>query len=264
MTKTKERVLHVGESNLTGLRGAAGRAIAKPVANHTRFTQEQVEAAIGLALLAYAVYRLARPISRRSCRTRGPSWICSPLEEASHPISNPLEAGVRGRRLEGSIFEGVGDHGAWHPPSPPPRWPSPLPPTKRVLPRPRRLQARVVPRFPTRIPRRQRVTSVLQGSRSRPSRVCPTSDMGRPRYPTMGWSEMKKDEHRRVDETPEPITPPGDAPRPPDDEGTGPRHRVPPPPLDHLTPSSLRPPEFGRFMLRRLQRRVRPRGSTTP
>lgn len=62
MTNTKERMITVGESSLTGWRGTAGRAIARPVAKRTRFTQEQVEAAIGLALLGYAIYRLARPL----------------------------------------------------------------------------------------------------------------------------------------------------------------------------------------------------------
>jgi hypothetical protein len=61
MSKTADRMVDVGEAALTGWRGTAGRAIAKPVAKRTRFTQEQVEAAIGFALLAYATYRLARP-----------------------------------------------------------------------------------------------------------------------------------------------------------------------------------------------------------
>jgi copper oxidase (laccase) domain-containing protein len=69
MSNTKERMINVGESNLTGWRGAAGRAIAKPVAKHTRFTQRQVEAAIGLALLGYAVYRLGRPMVAAFKRT---------------------------------------------------------------------------------------------------------------------------------------------------------------------------------------------------
>lgn len=64
MATTMERIEHVGGSALTGWRGTAGRAIAKPVARHSRFSQEQVEAAIGLALIAYAVYRLARPLVR--------------------------------------------------------------------------------------------------------------------------------------------------------------------------------------------------------
>ena len=56
------KMVTLGEAALTGWRGAAGRAIAKPVAKRTRFTQEQVEAAVGFVLLAYATYRLARPL----------------------------------------------------------------------------------------------------------------------------------------------------------------------------------------------------------
>ncbi len=56
------RMVTIGEAALTGWRGAAGRAIAKPVAKRTRFTQEQIEAALGFVLLAYATYRLARPL----------------------------------------------------------------------------------------------------------------------------------------------------------------------------------------------------------
>lgn len=62
MTEAASKMVDVGEAALTGWRGAAGRAIAKPVAKHTRFTQAQVEAAIGLGLLAYAAYRMARPL----------------------------------------------------------------------------------------------------------------------------------------------------------------------------------------------------------
>jgi hypothetical protein len=56
------RAIAVGEAALTGWRGRVGHAVAKPVARRTRFSVEQVEAAIGLAMLAYATYRLARPL----------------------------------------------------------------------------------------------------------------------------------------------------------------------------------------------------------
>jgi hypothetical protein len=59
-----ERIEQISGAALTGWRGVAGRAIAKPVSRHTRFSQRQVETAIGLALIAYAVYRLARPLVR--------------------------------------------------------------------------------------------------------------------------------------------------------------------------------------------------------
>ena len=56
------KVLAVGEAALTGWRGRVGHAVAKPVARRTRMSVEQVEAALGFAMLAYALYRLARPL----------------------------------------------------------------------------------------------------------------------------------------------------------------------------------------------------------
>ena len=61
-TNGRGTAIVVGEAALTGWRGRVGRAVAKPVARRTPFTVEQVEAAIGLAMLAYATYRLARPL----------------------------------------------------------------------------------------------------------------------------------------------------------------------------------------------------------
>jgi hypothetical protein len=54
-------ITNLGESALTGWQGALGKAIAKPVAKRTRWTEDQIRAAIGLALLAFAFYRLAKP-----------------------------------------------------------------------------------------------------------------------------------------------------------------------------------------------------------
>jgi hypothetical protein len=65
-----QRLATFGEATLTGWRGAAGRAIARPIAKRTRFTQEQVEAAIGLVLVTYAVYRVVRPLVRAVRTTR--------------------------------------------------------------------------------------------------------------------------------------------------------------------------------------------------
>jgi hypothetical protein len=62
-------VVTLGESALTGWRGAAGRAVARPIAKRTRFTEEQVRAAIGLAVLVYGLYRLLAP-AIRAARTR--------------------------------------------------------------------------------------------------------------------------------------------------------------------------------------------------
>jgi copper oxidase (laccase) domain-containing protein len=58
------KVMAVGGSALSGWRGAAAGIVAKPVARHSRFTEEQIKAFLGLALLAYAIYRLARPVIR--------------------------------------------------------------------------------------------------------------------------------------------------------------------------------------------------------
>jgi copper oxidase (laccase) domain-containing protein len=63
-TTTERTALAVGQSALTGWRGKVGGAVAKPVAERTRFSEEQVRAAIGFALMAYAIYRLVRPIVR--------------------------------------------------------------------------------------------------------------------------------------------------------------------------------------------------------
>jgi hypothetical protein len=56
--------MDVGRSTLTGWRQPVVRTVARPVARRTRFTEEQIEAAIGLALFAFALYRLLRPVIR--------------------------------------------------------------------------------------------------------------------------------------------------------------------------------------------------------
>jgi copper oxidase (laccase) domain-containing protein len=58
----------LGESALTGWRGAVGRAVARPVAKRTRFTEEQIRAAIGLALIAWAVFQIIRTAVRAANR----------------------------------------------------------------------------------------------------------------------------------------------------------------------------------------------------
>jgi hypothetical protein len=55
-------VVTVGEAALTGWRGRVGRAVAKPIARRTPLEIEQVEAILGLIVLAYTLYRLARPL----------------------------------------------------------------------------------------------------------------------------------------------------------------------------------------------------------
>ncbi len=61
-TQNGHRITAVGEAALTGWRGMVGRAVARPISTRTRFSQEQVEAAIGLVLVGYAFYRIARPL----------------------------------------------------------------------------------------------------------------------------------------------------------------------------------------------------------
>ncbi len=63
-SKAGRALTALGESQLTGLRGKAGRAVAKPIASRTGFTQEQIEATIGLAIMLYGMYRLLRPAFR--------------------------------------------------------------------------------------------------------------------------------------------------------------------------------------------------------
>jgi hypothetical protein len=62
-------MITVGEAALTGWRGNVGRAIAKPIAQRTRFDVRQIEAALGFLLLAYTVYRLGRPLIDAARRT---------------------------------------------------------------------------------------------------------------------------------------------------------------------------------------------------
>ena len=90
-------------SRTDGLAWNSRRAIAKPVAKRTRFTQEQVEAAIGFALLAYATYRLARPFIdalRRRELTATPSSSGSPVPLPSGGLARaehtPLGSAHRG------------------------------------------------------------------------------------------------------------------------------------------------------------------------
>ena len=55
-------MVKIGEAGLTGWRGAAARKVARPVADRTEFTQEQVEAFFGFILLGLAIYWLAKPV----------------------------------------------------------------------------------------------------------------------------------------------------------------------------------------------------------
>jgi hypothetical protein len=76
MSKSKKEsngsslVTALGESSLTGVRGAVGGAVARPVSKHTRWSEQQIRTAIGLALLAYALYRVVWPAVRAVRRRR--------------------------------------------------------------------------------------------------------------------------------------------------------------------------------------------------
>jgi hypothetical protein len=57
-------VVSVGRQGLTGVRGMIGRKVARPVADRTSLSQEQVEAIIGSLLLALSAYRFVRGMVR--------------------------------------------------------------------------------------------------------------------------------------------------------------------------------------------------------
>jgi hypothetical protein len=58
----QQRAMTIGESALTGWRGRMGKALARPVAARTRFSEEQVRAILGLLLLAFVAWRTLRPV----------------------------------------------------------------------------------------------------------------------------------------------------------------------------------------------------------
>ena len=62
--KNSSVVTALGESALTGLPGKVGGAVAKPVSERTRWSEQQIRTVIGLALFAWALYRVLRPAVR--------------------------------------------------------------------------------------------------------------------------------------------------------------------------------------------------------
>jgi hypothetical protein len=68
MEKDGRIVTALGESALTGWQGKVGRAVARPVAKRTRWSEEQIRTAIGLLILAYALYRVLAPAIRATRR----------------------------------------------------------------------------------------------------------------------------------------------------------------------------------------------------
>lgn len=65
----QDRAVEIGSASLTGVRGRVARSVAKPIAQRTGFTREQVEAIIGFLILAYGIYQVARPLVRAARRT---------------------------------------------------------------------------------------------------------------------------------------------------------------------------------------------------
>lgn len=57
-------VAALGEANLTGLRGKIVRPVASVASRRTRFTEDQIGAAIGLAFLALSLYGLITTVRR--------------------------------------------------------------------------------------------------------------------------------------------------------------------------------------------------------
>jgi copper oxidase (laccase) domain-containing protein len=70
MNEGRGAVTALGESALTGWRGTVGKAVARPIAKRTRFSEEDIRVAIGLLIIAYTLYRILRPSIRalRSAR----------------------------------------------------------------------------------------------------------------------------------------------------------------------------------------------------
>ena len=65
----QEKAVEIGSASLTGVRGRVAKAVAKPIAQRTGLTREQVEALIGFLILAYGIYQVARPLARAARST---------------------------------------------------------------------------------------------------------------------------------------------------------------------------------------------------
>jgi hypothetical protein len=60
----KTLVSALGEASLTGVRAKVARPVAGAVSRRSRFSEEQVSAAIGLVFLALSVYGLVSTVQR--------------------------------------------------------------------------------------------------------------------------------------------------------------------------------------------------------
>jgi hypothetical protein len=58
----QDKAVEIGSASLTGLRGRIAKSVAKPIAQRTGLTREQVEAILGFLLLAYGIYQVLRPL----------------------------------------------------------------------------------------------------------------------------------------------------------------------------------------------------------
>ena len=67
--RAEEKAVEIGSASLTGMRGRVAKSVAKPIAQRTGLTREQVEAIIGFLILAYGIYRVVRPLMRAARRT---------------------------------------------------------------------------------------------------------------------------------------------------------------------------------------------------
>jgi hypothetical protein len=65
----QERAVEIGSASLTGVRGRVAKSVAKPIAQRTGLTREQVEAIIGFLILAYGIYQVVRPLLRAARHT---------------------------------------------------------------------------------------------------------------------------------------------------------------------------------------------------
>jgi hypothetical protein len=70
MMTTQDKAIAIGSSSLTGWQGTVGRAVARPISRHSRFSEQQVEALLGFLLLGYAAYRFAKPLIRAAKNAR--------------------------------------------------------------------------------------------------------------------------------------------------------------------------------------------------
>ena len=85
VSKDSSLVTALGESALAGLPGRVGGAVAKPVSKHTRWSEQQIRTVIGLALLAWALYRVLR-------RPSVPSVVADPAHSRPSRVAIHLGA----------------------------------------------------------------------------------------------------------------------------------------------------------------------------